>query len=434
LTDDGGPRIIRPVNGGKSRWEIVSPGALLAILALINFLNYVDRTVIGGIAPYLHDDLRLSHREIGFLQSAFTIVHSIASIPLGYLADRVLRKRLIAIGVAVWSFATAAAGLARSFGHLFVARAVVGIGEATYAPAASALISGRFDESKRSRAMGIFQLGTFLGGAIGLIVGSAAASAWGWPAAFFVVGLPGFALAVLILFVHERDPAPPSDKPSRSVRIPLGVPTSISAIVWIVVTGILTSFFTGALQTWGPAFLLRALFGGDKRHMNQVNLHLGPIIVLSGLAGIFVGSIIADRLEARYPGRGRLLTIAFGVFAAGPCIVVAFLAHSASVIYAMLAIGVFFAVFYTGPILAVLHDVVPAELRATATGAYFFSIHLLGDSISPPLVGHIDDVTHSLRYGLLTATAVFLLAGGAALAAIPGAVRVARLKAELPRE
>jgi MFS transporter, Spinster family, sphingosine-1-phosphate transporter len=413
------------------RWEIVTPGALLTILALINFLNYVDRTVIGGLVPFLKDHengLGLSSSQVGLLQSAFMIVHSIASIPLGYLADRYLRKRLISIGVGVWSVATAVAGFAQSFGSMFAARAVVGIGEATYAPAASALISDRFPEARRARAMGIFQLGTVLGGAVGLIVGGFVARKWGWRAAFFVVGLPGLALSALVLFVRERDPQPKGERPSISMRIPVGTPTSISAVMWIFITGILTSFFTGALLTWGPAFVLRVLFGGDKMRINEANLRFAPIVLLAA-AGVFAGSFIADRLEARWPGRGRLLTCALSVFVAGPCVGTAFLANHAAVIYPMLAIGVCFGAFYIGPILAALHDVVPHDLRATATGAYFFAIHAFGDSISPWLVGKIDDITHSLRYGLLTTTGVFLLAGVTALAAIPGSRRVAQLKA-----
>jgi MFS family permease len=434
-------RIISPAMKRKApRWEMVTPGALLTILALINFLNYVDRTVIGGLVPFLKDrenGLGLTSSQVGLLQSAFMIVHSIASIPLGYLADRYLRKRLIAIGVGVWSIATAAAGFTRSFGTLFIARAAVGIGEATYAPAASALISDRFAASKRARAMGIFQLGTVLGGAVGLLVGGFVARTWGWRAAFFIVGLPGLLLAVLVLFLHERDPATPAttatDKPSLSMRIPLGVPASISAVMWIFTAGILTSFFTGALLTWGPAFVLRTLFGGDKMRINEANLRFAPVVLLAAL-GTFAGSTIADRLETTWPGRGRLLTCSLSVFVAGPCVATAFISENALVIYPMLSIGVFFAAFYIGPILAALHDVVPAELRATATGAYFFAIHALGDSVSPWLVGKIDDMTHSLRYGLLATTGVFLLAGFAALGAIPGSRRVAQLKAAVPPE
>jgi MFS transporter, Spinster family, sphingosine-1-phosphate transporter len=437
LTDDDPPRIIVAVDRKPARWEIVSPGALLAILAFINFLNYVDRTVIGGLVPFLKDrdtGLGLTSSQIGLLQSAFMVVHSIASIPLGVMADRYMRKRLIAIGVGVWSVATAAAGFARGFTQIFVARAAVGIGEATYAPAASALISDRFPESERARAMGVFQLGTILGGGVGVIVGGYVARIWGWRAAFFVVGLPGLVLSLLVLLLHERDPAPKVDKPSLSLRIPLGTPASITALMYIVVAGIMTSFFTGALQIWGPAFLLRALFNGDKMRINEVNFRFGPTILLAGALGAFAGSYIADRLEARHPGKGRLLTVALSVFAAAPCVAIAFAAHEGWLIYTMLAVGAFFAVFYIGPILAALHDVVPSELRATATGAYFFAIHAFGDSVSPWLVGKIDDITHSLRYGLLVATGVFLLAGFAALAAIPGSVRVARLKAAIDAE
>jgi MFS family permease len=432
LTDDNPPRIIVAVNRKPARWEIVSPGALLAILAFINFLNYVDRTVLGGLVPFLKDrdtGLGLTSSQVGLLQLAFMIVHSIASIPLGVLADRYMRTRLIAIGVGVWSIATAAAGFARSFAQIFIARAAVGIGEATYAPAASALISDRFPESERARAMGVFQLGTILGGGVGVIVGGFVARNWGWRAAFFVVGLPGLVLSLLVLFLHERDPAPKIDKPSLSLRIPLGTPASVTALMYIVTAGIMTSFLIGALQIWGPAFLLRTLFGDDKMRITEVLWRFGPIVLLAGTLGTMAGSFVADRLESRHPGRGRLLTVAFSVFLASPCLAIAFAAHRAWLIYSMLTIGAFFATFYIGPILAALHDVVPVELRATATGAYFFAIHVLGDSVSAWLVGKIDDITHSLRYGLMACTGVFLLAGFAALAAIPGSVRVARLKA-----
>jgi MFS family permease len=154
----------------RSRWAITSPTALLVILALINFLNYVDRMVISGLVPFLQDrrdGLGLTSSEVGLLQGAFMVVHSLASIPLGLLADRFLRRRLIAIGVGLWSLATAAAGFAANFLQIFVARAAVGIGEATYAPAASALISDRFKPEQRARALGAFQLGMVLGGAVG---------------------------------------------------------------------------------------------------------------------------------------------------------------------------------------------------------------------------------------------------------------------------
>src|SRR5688572_11825564 len=130
-------------------WRVSSPYQVLAILTFINFLNYVDRMVLSGILPKLQDPvaaggLGLTSSQAGLLQAASMVVHSVASIPLGIAADRFLRRRLIALGVGLWSIATALAGFARSYGQLFVSRAAVGIGEASYAPAATALISEYF--------------------------------------------------------------------------------------------------------------------------------------------------------------------------------------------------------------------------------------------------------------------------------------------------
>src|SRR5262249_19974352 len=155
----------------------------------------------------------------------------------------------------------------------------------------------------------------------------------------------------------------------------------------------------------------------------------GPIVLAGSIIGTVAGSFLADRLESWRPGNGRVLTVAIGVFGATPCVLVALSSHHAGVIYTSLFLGAPFAAFYVRAILAALHDGVPPELRATVTGAYFFAIHLLGDSISPVIVGRIYDLTQSLRYGLLVATGALLLGGAASLLALPGARRVALAKA-----
>ncbi len=168
----------------KPWWQIESPTEVLAILAVMNFLNYVDRAIVPPLIPLLQapaekGGLGINEWRMGIIGGAFMIVHSLASLPLGLLADRFSRRWVIAAGVGLWSVATAAAGLARSFAHLFAARAAVGIGEASYAPAATALISERFKPGARARAMGIFQVGTFLGGAVAIVVGGWIGVRWG---------------------------------------------------------------------------------------------------------------------------------------------------------------------------------------------------------------------------------------------------------------
>jgi MFS transporter, Spinster family, sphingosine-1-phosphate transporter len=298
--------------------------------------------------------------------------------------------------------------------------------------AASALISDRFPVAMRARAMGIFQLGMVLGGAVGIVIGGIVASHWGWRAAFLVVGVPGLALSVLALLIHEpavssRRAAAPADLPSSSLRVQPSA-ASWTAMAWITTGGVFITFFTGAITFWAPTFILRNLYGGDAAQMARVVTTFGPLTVIASIAGVLSGSAIADRLERVRPGSGRLTTIAAGVLLSAPCAAVAFLTTTAVVQYAMLALGVFFNVWYVGPILAALHDVVPPRLRATATGAYFLLIHLLGDALSPWVVGEIDVATGSLRNGLLVATGVLVLGALACFLALPGSRLVAKLK------
>jgi MFS family permease len=408
-----------------SRWAIRAAGSVLAILAVINFLNYVDRMIIGGIGPLLKEEMGLSSGRLGALQTAFMVVHSLSSVPLGYVADRYRRRILIAIGVGLWSLATAAAGLAHTYAQLFAARAAVGIGEATYAPAASALISERFSAEKRARAMGIFQLGMVLGSGGGYAAGFIG-KAWGWQAAFLMVGLPGLALVALVLLIDEGPRAPHAVVVQRQEGP--DAPWSVIPAVWIVATGVLVTFFIGAVGIWGIPYILRSHYGGNTGMVTRVLVEFGLPSFLATVAGTMCGAVMADRMERTRPGTGRLLTVAFSVFAAVPLAAIGILVRGKVLQITAITGGVFFMAWYLGPILAALHDAVPPRLRGTATGVYFFAVHALGDGISPLVVGLIDDATGSLRTGLLLAVSLAAVGGLCALAAAAGSRRTAELK------
>ncbi len=406
------------------RGYIVSPWAILFILAFINFLNYVDRLVIGGLVPILQQPvadggLGLSGTQTGLLQSAFMWVHSVASIPLGIVADRYMRKKLIALGVGVWSVATALAGFAQNFGQLIVSRASVGIGEATYAPAATSLISDSFSAKSRARAMGVFQAGMAFGGGVGIVVGAAVGDAWGWRAAFFMVGVPGLLLTAAALAIAER-PRPPLDpelaakKMTREIRLVL----RSKGVLWIYAAGVLITFMVGALVFWGTEFVVRYHYAGDAGAADTVAVTFGPIVIFSSVVGAIVGSMLADRLETRVPGRGRLLVVALGPLLGMPFVVVGLWTGNLVLLYVSLGIGSMLNSFYLGPVLAALHDCVGQAAQATSTGFYFFIVHFLGDAISPPVVGIVSDATESLRVGMTVAAAAAVLGGLAALAGL----------------
>ncbi len=406
---------------------IASPYAILTVLALINLINYVDRQILSGMLPFLQKSvdeggLGLTDTETGLLQSAFMIVHSIASIPLGILADRYLRKKLIAVGVGLWSIATALAGFASTFFQMFVSRAAVGIGEATYAPAATALISDSFSDKARARALGVFQSGMVLGGGLGILLGAVIATHWGWRWAFFLVGVPGLLLVVAALAIAEKPRQAKNLASDQSMRMAakgmtreMRVVLRAPGVFWVYTAGILITFMVGALQYWGLSFVIRYHYGGDETMSATVGTTFAPVVLGAAFIGVILGSVIADRLEKRFPGRGRMMVVGIGPVLGAPLVAVGLLTSSLTVLYVCLALGTALNTFYAGPVLAVLHDVVGDKAHATATGAYFFLVHFLGDAFSPAIVGWISHETGSLRIGLLVAAAAAVAGGAAAL-------------------
>jgi MFS family permease len=170
----------------------------LGLLALINLLNYIDRNVIYALFEPIKRDLALTDSQLGWLGSAYIFVFSVAALPVGVLSDLRSRRAVIAGGVSVWSAFTFLSGLVNSFGQLFTCRALVGVGEAAYGPAAASLVADYFPARGRAVAMGILSSGIALGGVLGLLLGAHFEGLYGWRVAFMTVGVPGFMLAVLV--------------------------------------------------------------------------------------------------------------------------------------------------------------------------------------------------------------------------------------------
>ena len=170
----------------------------LGLLALVNLLNYIDRNVIYALFEPIKHDLALTDSQLGWLGSAYIFVFSVSALPFGVLSDLRSRRAVIAGGVTVWSAFTFLSGLVNSFGQLFTCRAIVGVGEAAYGPAAASLVADYFPARGRAVAMGILSSGIALGGVLGLLLGGALEGTYGWRVAFMTVGVPGFICAVLI--------------------------------------------------------------------------------------------------------------------------------------------------------------------------------------------------------------------------------------------
>jgi MFS family permease len=368
---------------------------LLAVLALINFVNFADRQVVVPLLPLLRQQMNLSDAQLGSLQTWLLVVLAVASIPCGLLADRMSRTQIIAAGVAVWSLATIACGFASSFMFLLIARALIGVGEAAYAPAAQSMISDSFPYQRRAMAQSIFASGMLLGGAAGLAFGGVMGETHGWKYTFIVVGLvcmiPG-------LFVIKL-PEPP--RRPRSEVVPILSLLAVPAYVAMIVAGTMITFASVSLLTWGTDFAVNY----KEFSLREASLSIAVVALISLLLGVLTGGFLADRIQKKYP-YGRILVIAAAFLFAAPFVLLAIQSDEKWVFLVALFIGGFFMSWYHGPVTAVLCDLTPQRAHATAIGVYMLFTQLLG-ALGPQLVGKISDAS-DLQLGLQVAVAVMV--------------------------
>ena len=391
----------------------------LGVLFTINLFNYVDRQIISGVLPLVQQELRLSDTALGWLASAFMILYLTGSIPLGVLGDRVARNRLIGVGVGVWSAATLLSGLARSYGQLFAARAAVGIGEASYGPTASAMVSDLFPRERRGLVNALFNAAIPLGGAIGVMAGGLVGSRYGWRTAFFLVGLPSIALTILAWRLGDplrgvQDPLVPDvrmhsregffDGVARLLRTP--------TFVMVCAVGMLVAFSIGAFNHWLPLYLHRV----KQLSVAEASFWFGVLSASGGVLGVISGGLVGDFLARRTPA-GHLITIAAGFLLAAPAGIVMILAQDPAVFLPALFFAVGFLVLYIGSVNAVIHNVVHPTLRATAVAIFVFVINLGGAALSPAIVGLVSDRRQSLQTAMLMLPVLVFFAGLIALAA-----------------
>jgi MFS family permease len=356
---------------------------ILFILTLLHFLNYVDRQIVYALVPLLRAEFVLTRFEIGLLGTVFSLVHSLFTLPLGWLADRTSRKKVITFAVFTWSVATFLCGLAQSFRSLLQFRALVGVGEAAYAPSAMAILTGSFSPALRARVQGFFECGMFIGGAVGLGLGSILAQWLGWRAAFFVVGIPGLLVALSIF----RLPEPRAEKekpfpPTRLLRIP--------AYVAVLVGGWFITFAAHSYIFWGTDFV----YSHKNFELWEAGLLLGVSLVVAGVIGIGTGAALGDRLARRFVW-GRAFVIGLGLLIGAPLLLAAIHTESKALFVALFFVACVFMSWYHGPLTAVMHDLTPAHSHATALGLYFLFVNLFAVTPSPLLLGGIAD-----RYGL----------------------------------
>jgi MFS family permease len=385
--------------------------AVLALLLLAYIFNFLDRQILGILAPAIKADLHLSDTQFGAIGGlAFALLYAVLGVPLAYLADRTSRSAVIAGSLAVWSGFTALCGIATGYWQLFLFRLGVGVGEAGGVAPSYALIADYFPPARRARALAIFSLGVPIGLGSGSFIGAYLAEWFGWRSAFLIMGIAGIFLAPVIKFaVRDLPRAAPAEAAPLMQVFPM---VARKPTFWLMAFAASCSSLCGyGLAVWTPSVLIRSY------HLDLISTgnFLASLLLIGGCAGVFMGGWLADRLGARDKGwYAKLPMIAWLVTA--PTFAVGLMVPSLWLAWPLLLIPNALNILWLGPVVTAVQHLVPRRMRATASASFLFINNLIGLGVGPLLIGSISDAlkstygAESLRYAAVGCTAFYLLA------------------------
>lgn len=361
------------------------------LLFLLYMFDYIDRVVVTSMFTSIEADYGITHTQSGLLVSAVYWAIVLLTLPASILVDRWKRSKTIGLMAVLWSIATVLCALTGNFLQLVFTRALIGVGEAGYAPGGTAMIAGMYPQEKRSRMMGLWNASIPMGTAIGVLLGGIIAAHWGWKHAFGLVAIPGFIVAVLFYFVKDYKTVDLSfvDSTNKKAKMKmtdifkefLSRPSLI--YTYLGITAVV--FVSTSLITWLASYfqVTRGLTSDKAGTMSSA-------VMILAIVGAPVGGIIADkwrktRINARllFPAISSLLSALFLItalwFTSGTIQYVFFLLMGVSVTAFISAAG------------AVTQDVVHAGLRAESYAIAVVVQNLLGASMAPIVIGRLYD-------------------------------------------
>jgi len=391
----------------------------LGLLLVVYIFNFIDRQILSILAEPIREDLGLSDSALGFLGgTAFALFYTIAGIPIARWADRGTRRTIIALGLFAWSGMTALTGFARSFGQLALARIGVGLGEAACSPPAHSLLSDYFPPERRGTAFSVYSMGIPIGGAIGTFAGGWMVELFDWRTAFFVVGLPGVLLALVVRLTLREPPRGLSEGAVATTGGELPTLAVVTRFMWslrsfrhMAVGAALHAFYGYGSIFFLPVFMMR-VHGFDEAE-GELASWLAAISLFAGGTGTFLGGWLTDRLAPRDP-RWAMWLPAFATVLGIPFYFGLYLWPERYGALAFAAPAALVGAMYLGPTFATAQTLAGPSMRALVSAVLLFVINLIGLGLGPQVVGWLSD-------GLAEAFAIDSIRYALAFVVIPGA-------------
>ncbi len=376
----------------------------LLILTALNLFNYIDRSVLFAVQPLIQAEFHVSDVRIGILTTAFFQGYMAVAFVAGYWADRHQRRLVMVAGALVWSAATLLTAATFDYRTLLIRHILVGVGEATFVAIAPSFLSDMFADEQRGGMMGIFNMAIPVGTALGYWIGGHYGEIYGWRAPFLIGAIPGFLLALALLSIREPERgAADVLAASRERGTLLGL--ARNRAYWTATLGMaFMTFALGGLMVWMPTFLHRIRGIG----LGEASKTFGAIIAVDGLLAALFGGWLGDRLLRRTASSYYLvsaISMALGIPA-----MLAALYTSGRLMFPGIWVGGFLLLVNTGPLNAAVVNAVDARIRATAVAVNIFTIHLIGDALSPVLIPLTSRYFGSFQSGFLSAVVAIALA------------------------
>jgi MFS family permease len=388
------------------------PRRSVALLLAINLLNFIDRYVLAAALSKIEVDFfspgdKTAETKLGSLATAFLVSYMLTAPLFGWLADRLPRWRLIGLAVIGWSLASGASGLAGSFTALFITRLFVGIGEAAYGPAAPTLLADLFPIERRGQILAWFYMAIPVGSALGYVLGGTVAQHWHWRWAFYLVVVPGLLLGIVCFLMPEPKRGGAEDQPRRARLADYALLLRTPSYVFNCLGMTALTFAIGGVAHWMPRYI--QVFRGQP-DLSRVSQIFGAITAVAGISATYLGGLAGDRLTRRWPG-AYFLVSGVGMLLAFPCFQLV-LSTPFPWSWFWIFLAEFWLFFNTGPTNTALANVTHPAVRSTAFAINIFVIHLLGDALSPPLIGWLSDSRGGNMNVGFSAVSVAIVIGG----------------------